>query len=444
MNKFVAIVSIVLGMWAQLSFAALEIEITQGIDDARPIAIVPFKWFGSTESPPHNFAEIMSNDLTRSGKFRAVSVEDMPELPTDHRQINFEKWREKGIESLVVGSINEVSNNEYQIQYQLIDLLQDKGQVTDSKNNLFPYLLENKASLVTGQAMRKYAHRVADSVFEHLTGIKGAFDTLIAYVSVDYEDKYPYRLFVADSDGHNPRELRASSYPIMSPTWSPDARRLAYVGFDDGRSAIYIRDFTKPKAEKVAAFQGINGAPSFSPDGNRLALTLSRDGNPEIYVYEINTRNFRRLTEHWAIDTEASWSPDGKSIVFTSDRGGKPQVYRVAANGGKPKRVTYDGNYNASPSYTPDGKKLVLVHRNEQNVFHLAVYDFESKQTQIITETSLDESPSIAPNGSMVIYATVHRDRQVLAAVSTDGRFRVKLPSSTGQIKAPSWSPYLN
>ncbi len=422
--------------------AVIEFEITQGIDEARPIAIVPFQWFGSTEKPPIDVAEIIANDLRRSGQFKPLTVTEMPELPTDHRQINFAKWRELGVESLVVGRISEVSNKEYKVIYELIDILQNPSEVKDSENNLYPYLLDQSATLVIEKGLRPFSHIIADRVFKHLTGIPGAFHTYVAYVTVNHGDEFPYRLFIADSDGYNPRQLLASKQPIMSPAWSPDSKRLAYVSFEEGRSAIYIRDLSSSKAEKVASFRGINGAPSFSPDGTKLALTLSHEGNPEIYVYDLATRQFLRLTNHWSIDTEPSWSPDGKHLIFTSDRGGKPQIYQVPSDGGKIKRITFKGDYNASGSYMASGDKIVMVHRLN-DVFHLAVLDLTNYQLNVVTETRLDESPSFAPNGSMIIYATVDKNRQVLAMVSTDGRFKMRLPSSDGIVKSPAWSPFL-
>jgi len=422
--------------------AVIEIEITQGIDDARPIAIVPFQWFGSTEQPPIDIAQIIANDLRRSGQFKPLDVTEMPELPTDHRQINFSKWRELGVESLVVGRISEENSREFKVIYELIDLLQNPSEINDKKNNLYPYLLDQSATLVIEKGLRPFSHIISDRVFQHLTGIPGAFHTYVAYVSVNYDDPTPYRLFIADSDGYNPRQLLASKQPIMSPAWSPDSKQLAYVSFQEGRSAIYIHDLATAKQEKVASFKGINGAPSFSPDGTKLALTLSHEGNPEIYVYDLASRQFNRLTNHWAIDTEPSWSPDSQSLIFTSDRGGKPQIYQVPSKGGKVKRLTFKGDYNASASYMASGEKIVMVHRNN-DIFHLAVLDVESYQLNIVTETALDESPSFAPNGSMIIYATVDKGQQILAAVSTDGRFKMRLPSTDGIVKSPAWSPFL-
>jgi TolB protein len=294
----------------------------------------------------------------------------------------------------------------------------------------------------TDANLRRTAHQIADVIFEKLTGIPGAFATRIAYVTDERGADGAERLAlkVADADGHNPQTIVSSTEPLMSPAWSPDGRRIAYVSFENRRHAIYVQELLTGHREKLAAYEGINGAPAWSPDGRRIAMTLSKDGNPEIYVMELASKRLTRLTDHYAIDTEPGWSPDGRWIVFTSDRGGAPQVYRMSSSGGSATRVTFQNPYNARPSYSPDGRQLVMVTR-ESGQYRIALLDLENRVLQVLTRGQLDESPSFAPNGSMIIYATRSGRRGVLAAVSADGSVHQRLALEEGDVREPAWSP---
>jgi len=424
----------------------LDFVISGGTDSARPIAVLPFSWQGGEGSKAsQDVAAVIASDLRRSGRFNPMARHELLQDVDNYEEVNLELWKEKGIEAVVVGRITQVPDGRLKVAYELVDIFRKTQEVRNGKlYNVDRNKLDSYSAFIQPTNLRFHSHRIADRIYEKLTGEKGAFATRIAYVTVDRKDQKSHRLMVADSDGYAPQLLFSSSQSIMSPAWSPDAQQLAYVSFENGRSEVYIQDIYKLNSRKrVAAFKGINSAPSFSPDGRRLALTLSRDGNPEIYILDLVTQRFTRMTNHYGIDTEANWTPDGQSLTFTSDRGGRPQIYRKNLFGDKAVRLTYEGNYNASSSFTPDGKTMVLINRSN-GVFHVAVQDIESGSMRTITETQLDESPSLAPNGSMIIYATVYRGRQVLSIVSTDGRFKARLPSKKGEVKAPVWSPYLN
>lgn len=425
----------------------LEIKITQGIEDARPIAVVPFRFTGTT--PSEQVVErIVAADLQRSGQFRPLPNARMPEFPSSARDVDIPKWRALGIEAVVTGTVTELSGGNYRVTYELVDIFQSdaNGRMTVKNGSLVqrtsPILLSRQAT-VNPNAMRMYSHQIADAVFEKLTGIRGAFATRIAYVSINPDEANPYRLYVADSDGYAPQRLLASKDPVMAPNWAPNGRKIAYVSFENGNSEIWVQDIYTGKRESVSKFKGINSAPSWSPNGQFLALSLSKDGNSEIYTYEIASKKFKRITNHQAIDTEPSWSPDGQKILFTSDRGGRPQIYTKRVDSfSTPKRISWEGDYNAGASFSPDGKSVVMVHRNK-GVYHIARLDLETGFVDVLSDTFLDENPSVSPNSSMVIYATLHQGRQVLAAVSMDGRFKARLPSSRGGVRAPAWSPYL-
>ncbi len=431
--------------------AVLEIEITKGADNARPIAIVPFKWNAVTPLP-QNISQIVFDDLQRSGRFKPMPLADLPETPHRSQQVHYELWKSRGIENVVVGEITQMDANTYKVSFELLDMFsseQGSNPVGHLKGGELVIttadesILEARSSEVNKASLRRHAHQISDIIYQKLTGIRGAFSTRLAYISSDHVSVNRYKLYVSDADGYNPSLIRSSSQPIMSPAWSPDGSKLAYVSFETGRPQIYIQNVYTGKRRSVTHYKGINGAPAWSPDGKKLSMTLSKDGNPDIYILDLASNRLTRITDHWAIDTESSWHPDGKHLIFTSDRGGKPQIYMIKLGDKNPSRVTFTGDYNAGAAFTANGEQIVLIHR-ENNIFHVALRDQNSGTIQPLTETQLDESPSIAPNGSMIIYATLSRGRRVLAAVSTDGRFRTILSASKGDVRAPAWSPYLN
>ena len=406
--------------------AELTIRITQGVDNPTVISIVPFNY---TAGKPlsEDVAKVISNNLRRSGLFSPVAPDNMLSYPSLPQDVVYRDWRLLGSEYLVIGSINPISNG-YSLTYSLFDVL-------SQKNILFNQVIE-----VSADGLRDMAHYVSDSVYEAITGIKGAFSTDIIYVE-HQKTANKYRLIRADMDGARPQILLSSSEPLLSPSWSPDGQSVVYVSFETTRPAIYIQNLSTGRREQVTNFKGLNGAPAWSPDGKRLALVLSKDGNPEIYILDLATRQLRRMTNHFGIDTEPTWSRDAQSIIFTSNRGGKPQIYKVEINGGYPQRLTFEGDYNARAQVTPDGRKIVMVHRNN-GTFHIATQDLLSGEVRVLTETDLDESPSVAPNGASLIYATQLSGKGILASVSMDAGTKFALPSTSGDVREPSWSPY--
>ena len=441
-----------LGLMAYSANAEVQIYITEGRDDARPVAVVPFKFESASEvkvEPPHDFAKIIANDLERSGKFKPVETAELPQTPNQITDIDIDAWKELGVDGVVYGIVKETAPGKYMVSYDLIDPYNDKAVMESSiPSGSYPlvdqsfHLMVLKTKLVNSDNFRWAAHIAADEIYEALTGERGAFATQIAYVQVDRLATKPYNLNVADSDGFNQTNVFSSKKPIMSPTWSPDGNKLAYVSFENGRSEIFIQTIASGQRELIASYKGFNSAPAWSPDGTKLAMVLSKDGNPELYVMDLASKRLTRLTRHYAIDTEPSWNPDGKSLIFTSDRGGKPQIYSVSLAGGDAERVTFEGRYNAGAEFAPDGKTIVMVHQNNGN-FHVAAQDIDTGNLTVLTKTSLDESLSVAPNSSMIIFSTVDGRQKVLSAVSMDGRFKARLPANVGEVKAPAWSPYI-
>ncbi len=417
---------------APLAQAQLQIEIISGNASALPIAIVPFNWEESGPPPVHSVDEIISNDLYRSGLFKPLNRDDIIEFPHEEEEVRFGTWRLLKTDYIVIGRVREAPGGRggHELIYQLFDVHTQER------------LLSQITTVGEGD-LRFGAHRVADAVYEALTGIPGAFATRIAYVTSTGLDKNQrFELVVADADGFGPQSVVGSPEPLLSPAWSPDGRKLAYVSFEKGNSAIYAQDVSTGARELISSGRGINGAPAYSPDGTRMALTLSRSGNPEIYVRDLTTGRETQLTQHWAIDTEPAWSPDSRTIYFTSDRGGKPQIYAIPASGGSPERVTLSGDYNARASISPDGKKMVVA-QGRGNEYRIAMWDFENSRFTVLTPGKLDESPSFAPNGSMVLYATREGERGVLSAVSADGNVRQRLVLSEGDVREPAWSPVI-
>lgn len=394
--------------------AELYMELTQGVNQAIPVAILPFSGKPLMVSGNQLLTDVIRHDLQNSGQF----------------QVTANKF-----DYVVHGSVVDLGNQHFTVTVQL--------QSSFSPQDGSSPLLFKKIFQITQANSRQLAHTISNLIYEQLTGVKGIFNTKIAYVLVQRPtfNTPRYALQVADADGFNPQTLLISPQPVMSPAWSPDGHSIAYVSFEDHRAAIYLQNVFTGQRKLLTHFEGINGAPNFSPDGGRLAVVLTKTDNPKIYSYDLASAKFTQLTDGFSIDTEPRWSMDGKNLIFTSDRGGTPQIYQYAFNSGKITRLSYQGNYNAHANLLPDGKTLVMMHRDSQ-LFGIAKQDLVTGRLQILTATGAEESPSLAPNGKMVLYATKYQGRGVLALISIDGRVKLRLPAQNGSVQEPAWSPY--
>jgi TolB protein len=417
--------------FAGAASAQLNVLITKGLPRPVPMAIVPFGWSGAGPAA-YDLAGVVTSDLKSSGRFAPIPVSDMVSRPTQPTQVNYTDWRLLKVDYVVVGTLTENAPDRFTAVFQLMDV--NRGE------QVLGFRLD--AARVD---LRATGHRIADMIFEKLVGVPGVFGTQIAYVS---EEKRPdnskrFRLIVSDADGENAKIIADSPQPLMSPAWSPDARRLAYVSFEGNASQVYVQTLRTGTRERVSARAGVNGSPAFSPDGRLLSLTLSRDqGNLDIFTLDLGTQVLRQLTTDNAIDTEATWTPDGRQIYFMSDRAGGPQIYRVGAEpGARAERVTFEGVYNARPRISPDGKQIAVVY-GQNNTYRIGVIDAANGNLQLLTTGRLDESPSFAPNGAQIIYATRDGGRGVLAAVTTDGRIQQEIASVAGDVREPVWGPY--
>lgn len=412
--------------------AQMNIVVTGYATRPIPIAIVPFGWQG-TGTPPFDIVKVVTADLANSGRFAPLKVTDMVSRPTQQSQVNFQDWRVLDVDALVIGQLSQSAPGRYTANFQLFDV------ATGEQRLSFP--------LEAGeQDLRAMAHQIADMIFEKLTGVKGVFNTQIAYISEERraDGAKRFRLIVSDADGENASIVVDQPQPLMSPAWSPDARRLAYVSFEGDQSSVYVQTLRTGTREKVSGRPGVNGSPAFSPDGRQLTITRSDDrGNLDVFTLDLASQMLRQITNDSGIDTEAVWSPDGRTIYFTSDRAGGPQIYRVGSQpGARAERVSYKGTYNARPRVSPDGKSVAVVY-GENNTFRIALIDTASGELRdVITDGKLDESPSFAPNGVQIIYATRDGARGVLASASTDGRIRTRIAAVAGDVREPVWGPF--
>jgi TolB protein len=407
------------------------VEVTKGQTEAIPLAVVPFA-SAQVAAASFDVAQLVSDDLARSGRFKTMDRKDMIDQPHSGANVAFDDWRRLNNDYIVVGSMQSDATDHYSITYELYNVL--------TKQRLLGFQVSSNRP-----GLRSAAHQIADAVFEKILGIRGAFSTRIAYISVlGQVPNRTYQLIVADADGENPRVVMQSREPLMSPSWSPDGQALAYVSFEDRVPTIYVQTLKTGERQRVSAHAGVNQAPAWSPDGKKMALVLStRDGNLDVYVLDLTTQLLSRITDDPGIDTEPQWSKDGQNLYFTSDRAGGPQIYKVGIKpGDKPRRLTFQGSYNAMPHLSPDESQLAFVTQ-EDGAYRIATMDLRGRgDVQVLTKGHFDISPSYAPNGAVLIYGTRDRGRGVLALVSADGRVQQRLVSSEGELQAPAWAPF--
>jgi TolB protein len=419
------LLGLVLALAAGSATAQLSIEITGAGAHRTPIAIVSFP---GEQAVGTKLTDIVRADLERSGLFRGLEVPPLAPHPNENSPVNYGEWRSRLADALVVGSVAQNADGRYEVRFRVYDIVKQAP-------------LGAIAYLFTKDNARAAAHRIADFVYEKLTGEKGVFSTQIAYV---VKRGSTYELQIADADGERAQYLLRSNEPIISPVWSPEGRRIAYVSFESKKPVVYVHHLSENKRQVVASFRGSNSAPAWSPDGKTIAVVLSVEGGSQIYLINADGSGpRRRISNSPSIDTEPRYSTDGKWIYFTSDRGGSPQVYRMNATGGEPQRVTFKGSYNVSPRPSPDGRVLAYVTRGDGGKFQVALLDLSNQQVQVITDSDRDESPSFAPNGRMILLATIRGGRGVLSAVSSDGRIRQNLPYSGGDVREPAWGPFI-
>ncbi|MDD5384103.1 MAG: Tol-Pal system beta propeller repeat protein TolB [Gallionella sp.] len=420
MRVLQSIVGLLLLAQASMVGAVLSIEIIGAGEHQIPVAIVPF---GGDDKLAQSINEVVTGDLQRSGLFRLV--DPTGKSPHEPAEVSYPDWQVRGAEALAIGTVAAQPNGRIEARFRLMDVVKQTE-------------LAGQAVSASEDQIRAIGHRIADLIYEKLTGDKGVFSTRIAYVNRQGKS---FRLIVADSDGHNEQTVLAHNEPIMSPAWSPDGSHLAYVSFETGHAVVYVQSLYTNQRMVLADFRGSNSAPAWSPDGKQLAVVLTRDGSSQLYLIRPDGSGLRRVTFSGTIDTEPNFSPDGQYLLFTSDRGGSAQIYRMPVDGDLAERMTFGEGTNFSPRYSPDGKSFVFAHLNNGG-FYVAVQDFQAGQRSLLTEGGWEKKPSFAPNGKLILFASEARGRGILATVSSDGRVKQHMFTQSGDAREPTWGPY--
>ncbi len=418
---FSAVSGLLMLVYGAAASAALTIEIIGAGEHQIPVSIVPF---GGDEKLGLAINEVVTGDLLRTGLFRLVDTTG--KSPHETAEVNYPDWQVRGAEALAIGTVSTQANGRIEVRFRLLDVVKHVE------------LVGQAVSAGDGQ-IRAIGHRIADLIYEKLTGDQGVFSTRIAYVN---RQGKIFSLIVADSDGYNEQVVLKQSEPIMSPSWSPDGSHLAYVSFETGHAAVFVQSLYTNLRKMVADFRGSNSAPSWSPDGRQLAVVLTRDGSSQIYLMRPDGSDIRRITFSGGIDTEPNFSPDGQSLLFTSDRGGSAQVYRMPVEGGAAQRLTFAAGTSYSPRYSPDGKSFVFTHLSGGK-FYISAQDFQTGQIEALTDGGWEKKPSFAPNGKIILFASESRGRGILATVSSDGRVKQHMFTQSGDAREPVWGPHL-
>lgn len=436
--KFAVKLFALLGFAITTANAALDLELTQGMQGAIPIAIVPFSGQETSLNAPNNIANVMAADLNNSGRFKVADFNSLQQTPHDNQTVDYSYWQKRNLGNLVVGSVQPIGGGKYQVSFQLMNTYAGKRQ---NDNTAPAPVLSDKFTINQG-SLRDLAHHISDLVYQQLTGDRGIFSTKIAYVLVKQtNDQKRYYLEVADQDGYNPRALLSSNRPIMSPAWSPNGKYIAYVSYEGDNSSIYVQDVSSGARRRVSGFPGMNNAPAWSPDSSKLALVLTKTGYPKIYIMNLSSGALTQITDGYSLDTEPNWAPNSQSLIFTSDRGGSPQIYQINLASRQIQRLTFNGTYNARSSFTPTGTGIVVLTQNGSG-YDIAFQDLQNGRINLLTNAGDIQSPTVAPNGKMVAYA--ESNGGVLGMVSTDGKVKLRLPAGDGNVQEPAWSPFFD
>ena len=418
-----------LGVGFSSSVAVAQVELNVKGASARgiPIAIVPFKVLDG-RALEHQVHDIVAKDLNASGKFESIPADRFPSLPSRYEEVSFKDWRIVSAEILVIGEVWVLDGGKYEVQFRIFDVARER-EIGNGK----------RISNLNPNDLRTAAHVISDTVYTQFTGRPGAYQSRIAYISRTQAgpERYQYKLMVADWDGFGAIQLFASWKPLLSPSWSPDGKKLAFVGYAEEGPIIQVIDLVTSETSTIASFKGVNSAPAWSPDGSKIAYSTSRHGSPDVYIYDFASGQHERINSHYAIDTEPSWSPRGDALLFTSSRSRKPQIYSYSLNDKSVSRMTFEGDENANASYDFEGRQLTMVHEGGQ----IVVMDEDSGRMTWLTNSKYDESPSFSPNGDMVLYKTEQGYEPALVVASSDGRIRTRLEFVNGDVREPAWSP---